>query len=198
MVAHAQLPENELPGRVAIFGSADVEGAEPEGKASFAIARMLAERRVVVVNGGGPGVMSEATRGAQAGGGKAVTVSFAPSDAPFFEGHTSQNHGDEDFPATNYFDRLRLLYEQSDAFVILRGGTGTISEWGVIWLMAHIHYGKHKPFVLYGDFWHEVVATMHRNFLLDETEMKVFRIVQTPEAVLMALQDLWRERHAQS
>jgi uncharacterized protein (TIGR00730 family) len=188
------LPLNELPGRVAIFGSADLGNDTPEGKSAFTIARMLAARGVVVVDGGGPGIMLQATNGAHAGGGKAVTVTFAPTDAPFFEGKVNQNHGDEDFSVTNYFDRLRLLYEQSDAFVIMRGGTGTFSEWGAVWLMAHIHFGRHKPFVLFGSFWKDVLTALEKSFLLDETEMKVFRIVETEEEVLLALQDLWDAR----
>src|SRR5690606_25415266 len=107
-----------------------------------------------VINGGGPGVMQAATQGAESVDGDTLTITFDPRNASNFEGTAKLNLADETIEAPNYIERVALLIEKADAFVVFKGGTGTISEWGLIWLLAHIYYGQHKPFVLYGEFWH--------------------------------------------
>lgn len=178
---------------VAIFGSADIAETSEIYTLAFEIGKTLAQNGLEVVNGGGPGVMKAATEGAHAGGGKAFTVSFSPTDAPFFEGKSKGNGGDTDVEATNYPQRMFLLIQHSDAFVVLNGGTGTLSEWATVWLMAHIHYGMHKPFVLVGHFWHEIMDAICKNMYIAETERKVYRIVDSMDEVIPALMELENE-----
>jgi predicted Rossmann-fold nucleotide-binding protein len=79
------------------------------------------------------------------------------------------------------------LIAESDLFVVFRGGSGTISEFGTIWVLANIYYGHHKPFILYGGFWWEIVDVLYKNMSIDDQEMDCFRIVESPEAVLEAI-----------
>lgn len=178
--------------RIAVFGSADVSDKTNLYDESYVVAQYLAKEGVVI-NGGGPGVMLAATLGAQAVGGRTMTISFHPKDATMFEGSDDNNLADENIDASNYPERVNLLVEHSDAFVILNGGTGTLSEWAMVWLMAHIYYGKHKPFVLLGDFWHEILDVVTKHMFIGEEEWNVFEIVSTPEEVVPALQRL--EQH---
>lgn len=178
---------------VAIFGSADIPKDHPVYVQAYEAAQHLADAGVTVVNGGGPGVMRAATDGAKSRKGSTLTVSFAPVDAPFFEGRASDNFPDTEIKAATYPERLLGLLEHSDAFVVVKGGTGTLSEWATIWLMAHIYYGNHKPFVLVGSYWQEVVDVIAKHFFIDEREVKVFRIVDRADQVVAALQDLEKE-----
>lgn len=177
---------------IAIFGSADVSDETTLYDQAYQVAQYLAKEEIVV-NGGGPGVMLAATLGAEAVGGKTLTISFHPKDATLFEGAHENNLADRNIDAPNYPERVNLLMEHSDAFVILNGGTGTLSEWAMVWLMAHIYYGKHKPFVLVGDFWHELLEVICRHMYIGEEEQKVYEIVGTAEEVIPALQRL--EQH---
>ncbi len=179
--------------RVAIFGSADISEGDEAYRSAFTAAQLLAGEGREIVNGGGPGIMQAATDGAHAANGKVFTISFQPIDAPFFEGKTDSNIGDQDVIAENYVERLNLLMEHSDAFVIFKGGTGTLSEWMTVWLMAHIYYGHHKPFVLFGSFWHEVVAVMQKHFYIGKQELRVFRVADTHADLLRAFQELEEE-----
>jgi len=179
---------------IGIMGSADLAQDDTVCQAAQKAAAELAKRGYGIVNGGGPGVMQAATNGAKSVGGKTLTVTFAPVNAPHFEGTASENMPETTIQAANYIERIGLLIEKSDAFVIFKGGTGTISEWGLIWLLAHIYYGHHKPFVLFGDFWHELIESVQKNLMIEDVEFKVFRIVNSVEEMLQALDELAQER----
>ena len=48
-------------------------------------------------------------------------------------------------------------------FLIFKGGSGTISELGTVWVLAKLYYGHHKPFILYGKHWIEIIDTIKKN-----------------------------------
>lgn len=175
---------------IGVFGSADVAEDSALFHEVYEMSKKLAQAGVTVVNGGGPGTMLAATKGALEAQGNVLTVSFTPKDAPFFEGRSGINMAQRDIEARNYPERVALLMENSDAYVIFKGGTGTLSEWAMVWLMAHIYYGHHKPFVLVGEFWHELLDAVRKGFMIDEEETRVFRIVKTTDEVIPALQTL--------
>lgn len=179
--------------KVAIFGSADVSETSTEYQQAFIVSQLLADAGVTIVNGGGPGIMQAATMGAQSKNGATLTVTFEPKDAPFFEGKLKTVQSDKEIVTDNYPERMLTLINESDAFVILKGGTGTLSEWATAWLMAHIYYGHHKPIVMLGDFWHEVMTVIEKNFFIATEEKRVYKIVSNPEDVIPALQELEAE-----
>lgn len=178
---------------VAVFGSADITQAAYEYDQAYRLAALLAATGVRVVNGGGPGVMQAVTEGAESVNGDTLTVTFDPIDAPFFEGRANSNRPDKEIKTKNYPERLLGLLNYSDAYVVLRGGTGTLSEWATIWLMAHIYYGNHKPFVLVGEYWNEILDVIQKHLFIDGTELKVFRVVRRIDQVIPALQELEAE-----
>jgi uncharacterized protein (TIGR00725 family) len=149
---------------VALFGSADVDEQHPLYQEAFKVARYLAYHGKIIVNGGGPGVMAAATLGAQAAGGETVAVTFYPSDMPHFEGRYAGNHVDKEIKTANYIERMFGLMDNADAFICFQGGTGTLSEWATAWLLGHLYFGNHKPVILYGQFWHEVMRVITEHF----------------------------------
>lgn len=173
---------------VAFFGYADAPPDSQLYQDAYNTARMVAEEGLVIVDGGGPGVMDAATKGAESVGGRTITVTFYPEDAPGFEGRYVGNVADLEIITRNYIERMHKLMEYADAYVIFNGGTGTISEFGTAWVMARLYFGRHKPFLLYGDFWKEVIAVIERTMMMRGNENDVFRIVNSPEETLSALQ----------
>ena len=172
---------------IAFFGDAHVSISDPVYKAAFATAKLLAENGYAIVDGGGPGVMNAATSGAQAGGGPTLTVTFDPVSASGYEGRYVKNVPDKEIVTTNYIDRMFKLMEYGDIFVIFKGGSGTISEFGTAWVLAKLYYGHHKPFLLYGSFWAEIIDILRQNMNLDRAELSVFEIVNSPQEVLQAV-----------
>lgn len=176
--------------KITIFGFADAHEDRPEWKAAFETAKLLAEHGYTIVNGGGPGVMKAATLGAKEANGKVVGVSFYPKDAPYFEGRDQSNPIDQEIKTENYLERTLRLLDMGDAYVLFKGGTGTVSEFGMVWGLARLYFGHHKPFILYGSFWHEILEAIAKNMYIRGEELKVYRIVDTPREVLEEIHKL--------
>lgn len=169
---------------IAFFGDSSVSENDPLYKQAFELAKELAKKGFTIVNGGGPGVMDASTKGAEAEGGETIAVTFAPKDAPEFEGRYVGNVTDKEIKTSNYIERMFKLLEHADMFIIFKGGTGTISEFGTAWVLAKLYYGHHKPFILLGDFWIEIIDVLKKNMNLDRQEMSTFEIVSKIEDIL--------------
>jgi hypothetical protein len=173
---------------IAFFGDADISEADETYKAAFDVAEALAKENYVIVDGGGPGVMEAATSGAVKGGGKTISVIFDPVNAPGYEGKYIKNVTDTEVVTTNYIERMFKLMEYSDTFIIFKGGSGTMSEFGTAWVLAKLYYGHHKPFILFGDSWIPIIDAIRENMNIDAKEMSVFEICRNKDEVLRTIQ----------
>ncbi len=173
--------------KVTFFGYADSQENDAEYQNTFKSARLLAEAGYTIINGGGPGVMRAATKGAHAGGGKVIGVTLYPNgddEMLLFEGRDPENDFDQEVRTETYLERTLELIRLGDVFVIMNGGTGTISEFGMAWGLARLHYGRHKHLILYGSWWHDIIEAFGANMRLRGEELKVYHIVDSPIEVL--------------
>lgn len=184
---------------IAFFGDSAIPKASPFYKDAFEIAKLLAREGFTIVDGGGPGIMDAATKGAEVGGGETIAVTFYPKDAPGFEGRYVGNIVDKEIKTTNYITRMFKLMEHADVFIIFKGGSGTLSEFGTAWVLAKLYYGHHKPFILFGDFWHPIIKAIKENMNIDSIEMDVFRIVEDRDDVVKTIkyfeEELMKVKH---
>lgn len=176
--------------KVAFLGFADAKPEDQEYQDAFETAKVLAGAGYTIINGGGPGVMKASTEGAHAGGGKAIGITFYPRFKENFEGRDSQNKFDEEIKTKTYVERTLKIMETAEVYLIFNGGTGTISEFGMAWGLARLHFGHHKPLVLFGPFWHEIIEVIGKNMRLRPEELKVYHIVTTPEEALIKIKSL--------
>ncbi len=159
----------------------------PLYKDAHDVAKLLAEHGYTIVDGGGPGVMEAASTGGRAGGGKVLGVTFYPKDISVFEGRSAANKLDKEIITRNYLERTLKLLEFGDAYIIFNGGSGTISEFGMAWGLARLYFGHHKPFILYGSFWNDILSAFAANMLLRPEELLVYKIAESPQDVLREL-----------
>lgn len=178
---------------IAFFGWADFPKTSQSYCEAFDVAQLLAKSGYTIVNGGGPGIMDAATQGAESAGGETLAITFTPKDAPNFEGRYLANRVDKEIKTTNYIDRMFKLLEHADCFIIFKGGSGTISEWGAAWVLAKLYYPHHKPFILFGAHWHKILATLKQTMKLRPVELKVFKIVDKENGVVPALIEFEKE-----
>jgi uncharacterized protein (TIGR00725 family) len=178
---------------VAVFGFADAKPDSRLYQDAFKVAKALAQAGYTVVDGGGPGVMEAATLGAQSGGGKVIGVTLYPEDAKNFEGRDPKNTLDVEIKTTNYVERTLTLLKEGQVYVVFNGASGTMSEFGMAWGLARIYFGHHKPLILYGKFWHNIMRALKKNLMVRPEESQVYKIVTTPEGVLRAIKEFEEE-----
>jgi uncharacterized protein (TIGR00725 family) len=179
--------------QVAIFGYADALDNDALFKSVVDVSKRLAEEGFIVVDGGGPGVMKAASIGAKQVGGRVIGVTWYPRDLPEFEGRDPKNLIDVEIKTKTYVERTLALMEQGELYIIFNGGTGTISEFGMAWGLARLYFGHHKPLILYGKFWEKIMDSFKENMMLRSEELKVFKIVNSPEEVLQAITEFEKE-----
>lgn len=172
---------------VTIFGSAHARVDNPVVRDAYEVCKVLAEEGYIIVNGGGPGVMRSATMGAKSGGGKVIGVTFQADKHMHYEGRDPKNLFDVEIKTKNYVERTLSLLGEGQVYVIFKGGTGTISEFGMAWGIAKLYFGHHKPLILYGDFWKNIIKSFEDNMMITKEESKVYKIVSSTKGVLQAI-----------
>lgn len=177
--------------RVAFFGDADAKPTDKHYVDAYETAKLLAENGYIIVNGGGPGIMSAATLGAKAGNGRVelVIIDEEVNMGNNYEGsdEESKSKADKIYTTKIIEERTGKLIEISDAYVIFKGGTGTLAELSLVWEKAKFDYGHNEPLIFMGKYWNEVVNTIIRDLNFDTIEKKVYEIVETPVEVLKTL-----------
>lgn len=174
---------------VTIFGNAVGSGGERDFDSAFLTSKLLAENGLRIIDGGGPGIMYAAIRGAKAGGGRTTAVYLEPDYATTIAGREKSIVADMMLSEKNYIDRTKRLMELGDAYVFFNGGTGTISEFAMCWVVARLYFGYHKPLILFGKFWRNIIETFVQNMNIRPEEVRVLKIVENPKEVLTALED---------
>jgi uncharacterized protein (TIGR00730 family) len=125
---------------------------------AIALGRLLAERGVTLVyGGGGVGLMGLAARAALAGGGAVVgVIPRALMTAEIAQAGLTEMHVVE-----TLHERKALMHIRADAILALPGSIGTLDELfeSVTWRELGIHA---KPIWLLGanDYWHPLLALM--------------------------------------
>jgi len=176
--------------QVTFFGFADATAQSREYKEAYETAKLLAQLGFTVVNGGGPGIMKAASEGAKAAHGRTIGVTFYPKNMAGFEGRDLSNPLDKEIKTDNYLARTLKLLELGDAYLIFNGGTGTVSEFGMAWGLARLHFGRHRPLILFGRWWQEIMDTFEQNMHIRPEAKQVYRVVTTPAAAARAIEEL--------
>jgi hypothetical protein len=140
--------------KVAIFGSARTQPDDPLYHQARRFAEAIAEQDWMVVTGAGPGIMEAGIEGA--GPERAFGVSIRLP----FEAATTQFIADDPklINFRYFFTRKLAFVKESDAFVLLPGGFGTMDE--AFELLTLVQTGKAQPAPIvlldtpHGTYWH--------------------------------------------
>lgn len=177
--------------KVAFLGGAAWPADDPNFLDAYETAKLLAAHGYLIVNGGGPGVMRAASKGAKDGGGESLVITYHPNKPKLhYEGVDPFNVFDMEVVTLDYFDRTKVMLQTTDVHIVFRGSIGTLSELGMTWISSWIHEPDNKPIILFGKFWQEIIDILKKNLYIIKNEEKLFKIVETPEEVLEYLQML--------
>lgn len=177
--------------KVAFLGGAAWTEEDETYKDAYEVAKILAENGYENLNGGGPGVMRAATKGAQAGNGKSLIITYHPNKSKrHYEGTDNLNDADDEVFTLDYFDRTKVLLQNSDVHIIFKGSLGTLSEFGMSWISSWIHEPNNKPIIMYGSFWKEILDVLVKHLRIKSDERDLLKVLTTPQEVLDYLTEL--------
>jgi len=149
------------PHTIAVFGSSQPQPGSEGYEEARSLGGALACAGWTVLTGGYRGVMEAASRGAREAGGRTVGV----ITASFSErGLRSNEFVDEVIEVPTYADRLVRLITLAEGYVILRGGSGTLSELFLSWELVKNRSLPPRPIVLLGVRWKRVIDFLTGEF----------------------------------
>ena len=172
---------------VAIFGSSIVQAGEPYYDVSVEVGRALATAGYRVVSGGYDGVMEAVSKGAAEAGGHVIGVT---SDRiREMRGAEANSWVAERVHFETLRDRLLHLVWESDAYVVMPGGFGTMLELLTALEFVHARDLTPRPLLVYAPFWQALLEPMHDNRLFRRSYWPFIQMVETPEAIVTALKN---------
>lgn len=173
---------------ITIFGSARTAPDHPDYRAAERCAQLLAKEGFAVITGGGPGIMEAGNKGAFEAGGQSAGLNITLP-------HEQEANGFQTISVDFHYFYVRkvMLTKYAVGFVYFPGGFGTLDE--LFETLTLVQTGKMEPapIVLYGShYWKPLLEwfkeTLKGKFISDD-DMEIFRLVDSPEAVVKALID---------
>ncbi len=139
---------------VTVFGSSRPRRGEPEYDLAYILGKELAQKGFTVCNGGYGGIMEASARGAKDAGGKTIGVitDIFPKKA--------NDWIDTTISTKTLVERMMTLISSGVAYVIMKGGTGTLLELAAVWEFMNKGIIKERPIVVLGEFWDGVINTL--------------------------------------
>lgn len=168
--------------RVTVFGSSRATPRDPAYADAMRLGRLLAEGGYTVCSGGYSGLMEAVSRGAAEAGGLVVGVTVKSWAA-----RVQPNAWlGEEIAAEHLFERLLRLTE-SDAYVALSGGLGTLGEVALAWNLFQTESILVRPLILVGDPWTRLVAHLTGELRLEPRDLELVQFAKGVDDVVPLL-----------
>ena len=184
-----RVPGDEAARVVAVYGSAGITAADPDWQIAYDVGRDIAQAGYVLLSGGYSGVMEAASQGASELGGRVMGTSVGLFET---RGLRLNAWVQEPVAFETLRDRLFYLVQAPDAFVVLRGGVGTLSEMSLVWSLLQVGEIAPRPFVLVGEMWRSVVDAFAATAPINpKTDLRWLTLVDDARDVVPALLAWW-------
>jgi hypothetical protein len=186
--------------KLAIFGSARTEPDDPLYEQARDLAAAVAARDWMVVTGAGPGIMEAGLEGAgpEQSFGVAIKLPFEATTSQFID-------GDPKLVNFRYFFTRKLEFiKESDAFVLLPGGFGTLDE--AFELLTLLQTGKAQPAPVVlldvpgGTYWHSwrefVARELEESGYISPDDMALVHITDNVDDVVAEVMGFYANYHS--
>ncbi len=167
---------------VTVFGSSRVRPGDQEYADAQRLGELLGDRGWTLCNGGHEGTMEAAARGAKEHGGRTIGITIS-----LYNGGNRNAWLDQEVVAETLFARLEQLVTRGQAFVVLRGGIGTLLELALVWNLVQSPEYAQKPIFVVGECWSQVIATLRETLPMHRWEERSITLVPTVEAAVERL-----------
>ena len=160
---------------VTIFGSSAPREGSEDYSTAFECGSVLARAGYTICNGGYAGTMEAAAQGARAAGGKTIGITISGWKK------SANEWINEEIKTAGLEERLSKLVELGDAFLVLRGGSGTLLELAYILELINKDLARKRPIILLGDWWDGVIEAL-RNEPISERQKDCTRLLHKVES----------------
>ncbi|MBL4775918.1 MAG: LOG family protein [Mariprofundus sp.] len=168
--------------RLAAFGSSRIGADTPTYHDVVALSEKIARSGWDGMTGGHQGMMAAFSQGMHAGNGHIQGITLERFPTP------PDNTFSEEVRAHNFFDRMGRMIEQAQAWLVLPGGLGTLSELAMTWDLIAIHVLEPRPLLLYGDMWPPIIDTLADELILSaDKAFDCIQICHSHQQILDAL-----------
>ena len=168
--------------RITAFGSSRLPENDPRFADVEDLGRQLGEAGWDGLTGGHQGMMAAICRGIRAGGGHVRGITLERFPTP------PGNHLSEEVRARNFFERMQILIEETDAYLVLPGGLGTLAELAMSWDLQAIGVLERRPLIVYGDSWEPLMQPLQESLIWSVDEAcELLHHCRTADEVLAAL-----------
>ncbi len=142
---------------VTLFGSYSPRPGDRLYELAYRLGYELATAGFVVCNGGFDGTMEASCKGAKDAGGRTIGVTCGIFSDYRGKPLKANAHVDREIRHDDVFLRIQEMMRLGDAYVILEGGTGTLTELAIVWEFVCKGLIEPRPIVVVGDFWAPLV-----------------------------------------
>ncbi len=168
--------------RVTVFGSSRTTPDETAYQEALRLGRLLAEAGYTVCSGGYAGAMEAVSRGAADAGGAVVGITVQLW-APRLQANSWV--GEE--VVTPHLFELLLRLTESDAYIALPGGPGTLGEMALVWNLFQTESIPIRPLILVGSQWRQLVGCFKAGLRLEARDLELLQFAATVDEVLPLL-----------
>ncbi|RZS93203.1 LOG family protein [Aquimarina brevivitae] len=166
----------------ALFGGSGKDKTTLEYNDTVKIGRLLADMGYVVKNGGYGGMMEAVSYGALQQGGEVIGVTCKQVGTIEGNDFLTQTIVTEDL-----YDRLKVLINNTELFIVQKGGIGTLSEVFLVLDILRKEPIANRPMMFFvGDAWKKVIEVVKKQ-LLPGYEYELFQIVDGFEELKLVL-----------
>lgn len=192
-------PYRDVP-KVTMFGSARTREEDPLYVQARDLAGVIADRGWMVITGAGPGIMAAGMEGA--GRDKSFGINIR---LPFEQGANEIIAQDPKLVEMKYFfTRKLMLMKESDGFVVLPGGFGTLDESFELLTLLQTGKTEPSPIVLLevpgGTYWHTwrdfLAHEVAVRGLISDEDHKLYRITDDVTAAAEEIFGFYRNYHS--
>ncbi len=162
---------------VTLFGGARVPADSPLYADCMELGRLLGQAGFVVATGGYTGTMEATLRGAREAGAHTIGYTCAT-----FERDFQPNRWVVEERKTRVLStRIQRLAEESDAFLVVHGGLGTLAELALVWNMMLAGELAAKPLVVVGPEWPRVIDLVQAETQMGSSALRLLTLAATPQ-----------------
>lgn len=158
-----------------------------EGDEEFSIAynlgSLLAKNNFDVCTGGFQGIMNAVSKGAAENGAEAIGVTVNLWRAK------PSKYLTKNVECNTLFERIFKLVELGDAYVVLRGGTGTLLELSVVWEYMNKNMLEVRPIVCHSYMWESLVKIIDDQLERENRATNLVKCFDNVEEIARYLKD---------